>query len=150
MWKGFLDTLIARLRGHSVLALETPARIVFGRYFESQAPFEQRGRKEFPDAFVVEGLSRYCTSNDISMYVVSGDAALRRAAEGHACLVPLQTLDEVLAAATASTVMRADYIAVLDGGWIVERGTHAQLLRSGGLYAQLWTKQGEASGWSIS
>jgi hypothetical protein len=114
LWKGFLDTLITRLRGHSVLALETPARIVFERYFEGQAPFEQRGSKEFPDAFVVEGLTRYCASNDISMYVVSGDAALRRAAESHAPLIPLQTLDEVLAAAATAAGDAGDIEALVD------------------------------------
>ncbi|MBS7701576.1 MULTISPECIES: PIN domain-containing protein [unclassified Chelatococcus] len=111
-WAGFVDTLIKRLRGHAISALETPAHVVFERYFAGQAPFEQRGSKEFPDAFVIEGLARYCTSNDISMYVVSGDAALRRAAEGHDALFPLQTLDEILAAATASS--GADVEAIAD------------------------------------
>lgn len=113
-WKGFLNTLITRLRGHSVLALDTPARIVFERYFAGLAPFEQRGSKEFPDAFVVEGIARYCTSNDISMYVVSGDAALRRAAESHAPLIPLQTLDEVLAAAATAAGEAGDIEALVD------------------------------------
>jgi subfamily B ATP-binding cassette protein MsbA len=36
-----------------------------------------------------------------------------------------------------STVEQADRIIVLDGGRIVEHGTHAQLLAHGGLYAQL-------------
>lgn len=61
-----------------------------------------RDSKEFPDAFVVEGLSRYCKDNEITMYVVSGDAALRRAAESHEVLIPLATIDEVLAAAATA------------------------------------------------
>lgn len=40
-----------------------------------------------------------------------------------------------------STVMNADSILVLDGGSIVERGTHAQLLALDGLYAQMWRLQ---------
>jgi subfamily B ATP-binding cassette protein MsbA len=36
-----------------------------------------------------------------------------------------------------STVEQADRIIVLDGGAIVEQGTHAELLARGGLYAQL-------------
>jgi ATP-binding cassette subfamily B protein len=40
-----------------------------------------------------------------------------------------------------STIVHADQIAVLDAGRIVERGTHAQLLRHGGIYAQLWRVQ---------
>ncbi len=40
-----------------------------------------------------------------------------------------------------STVRHADQIVVLDGGRIVEQGTHDTLLRSGGLYAELYQKQ---------
>ncbi|GAA4828169.1 ABC transporter ATP-binding protein/permease [Sphingosinicella ginsenosidimutans] len=40
-----------------------------------------------------------------------------------------------------STVVEADQIVVLDQGRIAERGTHAQLLRAGGLYAEMWTRQ---------
>ena len=39
------------------------------------------------------------------------------------------------------TVMAADCILVLDRGRIVERGTHEELLRLGGLYAQLFETQ---------
>src|SRR6202012_5181313 len=43
-----------------------------------------------------------------------------------------------------STVIAADEILVLDQGEIVERGTHAQLLARGGLYASMWNRQREA------
>jgi len=42
-----------------------------------------------------------------------------------------------------STVRRADRIAVLDGGRIVEVGDHVSLLRRGGLYARLHAMQQE-------
>ncbi|MFQ5855676.1 MAG: ABC transporter ATP-binding protein, partial [Anaerolineae bacterium] len=38
-------------------------------------------------------------------------------------------------------VQRADLILVLEGGRIVERGSHAELLRDGGLYAHLYATQ---------
>jgi ATP-binding cassette, subfamily B, heavy metal transporter len=43
-----------------------------------------------------------------------------------------------------STIVGADEIIVLDQGRIVERGTHAQLLSTGGLYASMWNRQREA------
>jgi ATP-binding cassette subfamily B protein len=36
-----------------------------------------------------------------------------------------------------ATVMRADRIVVLDGGKVVDQGTHAELAARGGLYARL-------------
>jgi ATP-binding cassette, subfamily B, bacterial len=47
-----------------------------------------------------------------------------------------------------STILRADQILVFDRGRIVERGTHAQLMRHEGLYAKLYHEQfaAEAAG----
>ncbi|KAL1636599.1 hypothetical protein SLS56_001184 [Neofusicoccum ribis] len=40
-----------------------------------------------------------------------------------------------------STVVNADMILVVDNGEVVERGSHLDLLRKKGRYAQLWSKQ---------
>jgi ATP-binding cassette subfamily B protein len=47
----------------------------------------------------------------------------------------------ILVSHRVSTVRDADQILVLDQGRIVERGTHDELLRVGGLYAELYRKQ---------
>jgi ATP-binding cassette subfamily B protein len=59
-----------------------------------------------------------------------------------------ETLSSVTARRTAiviahrlSTVVDADQIVVLDEGRVAERGTHGELLRAGGLYAEMWTRQ---------
>ncbi len=44
-----------------------------------------------------------------------------------------------------STVVESDTILVLDQGRLVEQGSHADLLRHDGLYAEMWTRQAAES-----
>jgi ATP-binding cassette, subfamily B, bacterial len=59
-------------------------------------------------------------------------AALERLMEGRTTLAIAHRL---------STILRADQILVYERGRIVERGTHAELLEEGGLYARLYRDQ---------
>jgi ATP-binding cassette subfamily B protein len=59
-------------------------------------------------------------------------AALTPLLEGRTSLVIAHRL---------STILAADLILVLDHGRLVERGTHAELLAHGGLYARLYNEQ---------
>ncbi len=52
--------------------------------------------------------------------------------------VLLENRTAILIAHRLSTAMRADRIAVVDGGRIVEVGPHAELVESGGLYAEMY------------
>jgi ATP-binding cassette subfamily B protein len=57
-------------------------------------------------------------------------AALTTALEGRTSIVIAHRL---------STIVSADQILVIDGGQLVDRGRHAELLARGGLYAELYT-----------
>lgn len=59
-------------------------------------------------------------------------AALERVMKGRTSLVIAHRL---------STILAADVILVMDRGRLVERGTHAELLARGGLYADLYQTQ---------
>ena len=47
----------------------------------------------------------------------------------------------LIAAHRLTSVMNADLILVLRNGQIVERGTHKELLKLNGWYADMWRKQ---------
>ncbi len=64
-------------------------------------------------------------------------AALERLMEGRTTIAIAHRL---------STILRADRILVYERGRIVERGTHAELLAQGGLYANLYREQFESTG----
>ena len=55
--------------------------------------------------------------------------------------VALEGRTSIVIAHRLSTIRHADQILVIDGGRIVQRGTHAELLTSLGIYADLYRTQ---------
>jgi ATP-binding cassette subfamily B protein len=64
--------------------------------------------------------------------------AMTEARLQHALLALLRGRTSFVVAHRLSTIRHADVVLVLDQGRIIERGTHAQLLRQGGHYASLY------------
>eukprot|EP00879_Flechtneria_rotunda_P022493 GHRR01023744.1.p1 GENE.GHRR01023744.1~~GHRR01023744.1.p1 ORF type:complete len:135 (+),score=46.48 GHRR01023744.1:148-552(+) len=58
--------------------------------------------------------------------------ALSRLAEGRTSIFVAHRL---------STAAQCDQIVVLEGGRVVESGSHSRLLEAGGKYAELWARQ---------
>jgi hypothetical protein len=78
-------------------ALNVPARDIFNVYFRREPPFDSRDSKEFPDAFVVMALNRWCEQSQQKMYVVTKDKAVLRAVGQTKTLIPVPTLEDYLA-----------------------------------------------------
>ncbi|MBA9030940.1 PIN domain-containing protein [Rhizobium leguminosarum] len=103
LWKAFLDVIVNDFNANHILAQKIPASRIFKKYFSGAAPFEKRGNKEFPDAFMIEALADFCDANSAKMYVISGDAQLRAAAGSHSALIPLGSIDDILASCAAES-----------------------------------------------
>lgn len=101
MFEQFRLFLLRDCRAVSHEALSIPAGYVFGRYFRREPPFHGDDSKEFPDAFALEALSRWCERERESLYVVSKDGAMLKAADDHPSMLTMPTLHQVLASASA-------------------------------------------------
>jgi hypothetical protein len=88
----------SRSQSIEITLARTDAADIFRRYFARTAPFEEKKKSEFPDAFIISVLADWCWSNAEMMYVVSRDSGFRDAAAkiGRGRLLPLEGLDEFL------------------------------------------------------
>ncbi|NQW02220.1 MAG: ABC transporter ATP-binding protein [Rhodospirillales bacterium] len=144
------------------------ANIAYGRLGASQDDIEEAARNAAADAFIRELPSGYQTMVGERGLRLSGGQR-QRLAIARAMLknAPILLLDEatsaldteseryVQAALTKlmqgrttlviahrlSTVVDADMICVVEGGCIIERGTHVELLAKGGTYKRLYDLQ---------
>ncbi|MGH9045816.1 MAG: ABC transporter ATP-binding protein, partial [Acidimicrobiales bacterium] len=81
-----------------------------------------------PDVVVLDEATAHLDSES--------EAAVQRALRG-----ALEGRTSIVIAHRLSTVRRADQLLVVDRGRVVERGTHRELLSTGGLYAELYRTQ---------
>lgn len=97
------EALLARFRGWvselsvNIIPIEgLSVEQVFDRYFEQAPPFSEKKKGEFPDAFTVAALERWCKENSARMYVVSGDGDMHSACQSSQSLHPCLSLAEFL------------------------------------------------------
>ncbi|MBP8234696.1 MAG: DUF4935 domain-containing protein [Rhizorhabdus sp.] len=102
LFKAFRRASKDEWRAREHRATEHPAASVFADYFARLPPFDMPGSKEFPDAFVLKTLEAWCAARGEIMYVVTLDAAVLRYVAASEWLLPLETIEELLAAAEAS------------------------------------------------
>jgi ATP-binding cassette, subfamily B, heavy metal transporter len=145
--------------------------IRYGRWDASDAEVEEAARLSQIDAFIKSSPKGYETQVGERGLKLSGGEKQRVAiARTVLKAPPILVLDEATSALDShteheiqgalervsqnrtslviahrlSTIVSADEIIVLDQGKIAERGTHGELLASGGLYASMWNRQREA------
>ena len=63
-------------------------------------------------------------------------ASLKKISQNHTTLIIEHRI---------STVIDADQILVLDNGYIIERGTHQELIALNGTYTAMWLRQQQTS-----
>jgi hypothetical protein len=92
-------------------ALQVDPISVFLKYFLRQPPFDGEDSKEFPDGFMLEALTRWAATQGDHLYVVTRDAAMRRAVDADLHLLILDSIQDVLSRATAEVGPEAETIA---------------------------------------
>ncbi|WP_029623635.1 ABCB family ABC transporter ATP-binding protein/permease [Sphingomonas sp. PAMC 26617] len=91
-------------------------------------------------------IARTLLKNPPILILDEATSALDSRTEGE-ILDTLQAIERgrttIVIAHRLSTVVHADEIVVLEAGRVVERGSHAVLLRKNGLYAEMWNRQAQ-------
>ncbi len=93
---------------------------------------------------ILEGRPSWCSTRPRPSPTRENEALIQRAL---ARLCAGKTV--LMIAHRLSTVIGADIICVLDGGRVVERGRHDELVAAGGLYAKMWDDYRTSVTWRI-
>lgn len=86
---------------HSAMAIKSVR--VFADYFRRSAPFDKDASKEFPDAFVLHALSEWASETNNKLIVVTRDKAMQRYIDADSRLSWIDSLQDLLARASAET-----------------------------------------------
>jgi hypothetical protein len=91
------DDYVAEVGAEVLLATTANAKPIFDKYFNQEPPFGTGKKKsEFPDAFTLAALEKWCGDNSTEIYVVSGDADMKAACDKSRVLHHLGSLKEFI------------------------------------------------------
>ncbi|MBC1280268.1 DUF4935 domain-containing protein [Nostoc sp. UCD121] len=91
--------------------------IIFDKYFNQQPPFgEAKKKSEFPDAFTISALEKWCCENHKTMYVISNDSDMKAACNASNYLISIANVDELFDLITAED----KYISSIAHQWFTE------------------------------
>ncbi len=121
------DFIVALPRGYDTRVGEAGFRLSGGQ--RQRIAIARAMLKNAPILLLDEATSALDTASELQV-----QSALRALMKGRTTLVIAHRL---------STIKHADAIYVIDGGRVVEQGTHASLVAQGGLYAELSRSQFE-------
>lgn len=96
LYEEFRARLLFNWSGECHRATAVSAAEIFKAYFEGLPPFDRSNSKEFPDAFAIATLAKWCEAENVKMYVVSRDKGMQAAARREGSLIPMTSLAELL------------------------------------------------------
>lgn len=119
------DFIVALPQGYGTLVGERGVKLSGGQ--KQRLSIARALLKDAPILILDEATSAVDTATEHAI-----QEALTRLRQGRTCIVIAHRL---------STIRAADQILVLEGGQIVERGTHQQIVAGRGLYQRLYERQ---------
>jgi len=92
-----LDSFIIETDAEILPSLKVDPSVIFDKYFNKKPPFGAGKKKaEFPDAFVLSAIEKWCANNKCSVYVISNDEDMRFSCDESNCLLHIQKIEHFL------------------------------------------------------